>query len=90
MGGAQIRQHYGGMPVPVGCPQDSQTHVAFSDALPPEVHPACSDVESRCSLITKREAEAEGFLRSETEPSEAHDQPASAAEADHDGHQLDE
>ena len=72
-----------------GGPQDGQTYVVFSDALSPSEPPAGSDVESRCTVISKREEEAEGFIRSETEPSEVQDQSALAAEADHDGHQAD-
>ena len=64
--------------------------MVFSDALPPEGHPAGSNVESKCSATTKGEEEAEGFLRSEAEPSEVQDQAALPAEADHDGHQSDD
>ena len=73
--------------MPAGGPDDGQTHVPFADALPPDSSLAGSDVESR---IIKGEEEAEGFYRSETEPSEVQDQPFFKAEAVHDGHQSDE
>ena len=87
--GAQIRQHYGGMPVLAGGLQDGQTHVAFSDALPPEGQPAGLDVESKCSAISKGDEEASGYYRLETEPSEVQDQPAIATGTFHAGHQSD-
>ena len=65
-------------------------NVAFLDAQPPEEPPAGSDVESRCSRATKGDEEAEGFLRSETEPSEVQDQVDLPAGAEHDGHQSDD
>ena len=84
---AQIRQHYGGMPVPAGGPRDGQTHVLFSDAPPPDALSASSDVESR---TTKGDEEASGFYRSDTEPSEVQDQPIMKAEEPPDGNQSDE
>ena len=48
------------------------------------------DVESKCSAIIKVDKEASGYYRSEAEPSDVQDQPATAAGSAHAGHQSDE